>query len=199
MTMLENKSNEAEKDKELILLLQNGHDPALNEIMSRYKERLFSFIYNYIKDPDISKEILQEVFVKLYFKAKTYNPNYGFSTWIHKIAINLCYDYNKKQKLRRLFSLDSDVVGASNLSYHETIEDENSNLENLVESRQELFILEKEMEKLPHKLKTSLILFVLEGNSQEECAKILKITPKALEARVYRARKILARKMAIKF
>ena len=199
MRMLENKSNEGEKDKELMLLLQNGHDPALNEIMLRYKERLFAFIRGYIRDPDISRDILQEVFVKLYFKAKTYNPNYGFSTWIHKIAINLCYDHNKKQKLRRLFSLDSEVVGESSLSYHETIEDKNSNLENLVESRQELFILEKEIEKLPHKLKTSLILFVLEGNSQEECAKILNITPKALEARVYRARNILAKKMAIRF
>lgn len=197
--MLKKTSNNFASDKEVILSLQNGDDLALNEIMSRYKVKLFPFIYNYTKDEDVAQDILQEVFVKLYFKAKTYNPQYSFSTWIHRIAINLCHDYYRKQKLRSYLSLDNNHSESKEKSYHETIADPNSNTEDLVQLRESLSNLGKEVVRLPHKLRTALILFVLEGNSQEECAKILNTTAKTIETRVYRARKILAKKIAINF
>ena len=138
---------------------------------------------------------MQEVFIKVYFKAKTYKSDYGFSTWIHQIAINLCHDYYRKQKLNGLFSLDHNLDKNNDGDYHESIADPNSNVENLVEIRQDILTLDKEIKKLPHKLKTSLILFTLEGFSQEKCAKILGVTPKAIETRVSRARKILAKRI----
>lgn len=195
MKMLKKEINHHSTDKEVILQLQKGHDLSLNEIMSRYKVKLFSFIYGYTRDSDVSKDILQEVFVKVYFKAKTYNSNYSFSTWIHQIAINLCHDYYKKQKLNRLFSLDHNLNKDNDGDYYESIADPNSNVESLAEIRQELLIVDKEIKKLPHKLKTSLILFTLEGFSQEKCAKILGVTPKAIETRIRRARKILAKRI----
>jgi RNA polymerase sigma-70 factor (ECF subfamily) len=195
MKMLEKEINKHLEDKEIILQLQNGDDLALSEIMSRYKTKLFPFIYNYTKDSSASSEILQEVFVKIYFRAKTYNSKYSFSTWIHQIAINLCRDHHKKQKLNRWLSLDHNLKDDNNNNYHEIIADPNSNIESLVKFRRELFILDKEIEKLPHKLKTSLILFTLEGFSQEKCAEILGVTPKTIETRVRRARKILTKRI----
>lgn len=195
MKMLKKEINQGSTDKELILRLQKGHDLSLNEIMSRYKVKLFSFIYGYMRDYDVAQDILQEVFIKVYFKAKTYNSDYGFSTWIHQIAINLCHDYNRKQKLNRLFSLDHNLDKDNDINHHESIADPNSNIESLVETRQDLLILDKEINNLPHKLKTSLILFTLEGFSQDKCAKILGVTTKAIETRVRRARKIITKKM----
>lgn len=48
------------------------------------------------------------------------------------------------------------------------------------------------MHRLPEKLKTALVAFAIEEQSQEDCAKLLGTTPKTIETRVYRARKILA-------
>jgi RNA polymerase sigma-70 factor (ECF subfamily) len=197
--MLKKETKQQQSDKEIMSLLQNGDDSALNEIMSRYKQKLFAFIYSYTKSEETSEEILQEVFIKLYFKAKTYNPRYGFSTWIHQIAINLCHDYYKKQKLTNLLSLDRNFKEDEKVNYHDILADPNSNVENLVQLRQDIAILDKEINKLPHKLKTALILFVLEGYSQEKCANILNVTSKTIETRIYRARKILAKKIAINF
>ena len=70
------------------------------------------------------------------------------------------------------------------------------NIESLTEHRETLKLLEKQIDKLPHKLKTALILFALEDRSQEECARILGVTPKTVETRVYRARKLLTQKLA---
>lgn len=194
--MFETESKKLKTDKELIKLLQEGNDTALTEIISRYKQKLFCFINAYIKDNDTSEDILQQTFVKLYFKATSYNSDYSFSNWLYQIAINLCRDYSRKQKLHNLLSLDQGNNNEDTPNYQDIIADPNSNVENLVQLKQDISTLNKEISKLPHKLKTALILFILEGYSQKKCAQILNVTSKTIESRVYRARKILAKKIA---
>jgi RNA polymerase sigma-70 factor (ECF subfamily) len=186
-------------DKQLIGLVADGHEPALNELMRRYKHKLFAFIFRYVKDEDAAHDILQESFIRLHFKADSYSPAYKFSTWLYQIAINLCRDWGRKQKVRQFLSLDTSIGDDGVSHYHDIIADSDNNIEDLVDTRQQLKIIDQEIAKLPHKLKTALILFALEGNSQETCAQLLSTTPKTVETRVYRARKILAKKLAKNF
>jgi RNA polymerase sigma-70 factor (ECF subfamily) len=65
-------------------------------------------------------------------------------------------------------------------------------------SAERLAALEAAITELPHKLKTALILFALENRSQAECAELLGVSAKTVETRVYRARKILEKKIARK-
>jgi len=186
-------------DKDLIYLVTQGSEPALNEVMRRYKHKLFAFISRYVKDEDAAYDIVQETFIKVHFKADSYNPSYKFSTWLYQIAINLCRDWGRKQKIRQVFSLDAPIVDEEGGSYHDILPDPSGNVEDLTDLRQNLKTLDQEIQKLPHKLKTALILFAIEENSQEKCAEILGVTIKTVEARVYRARKILAEKVAKNF
>jgi RNA polymerase sigma-70 factor (ECF subfamily) len=186
-------------DEVLMPLVRQGSEPALNTLMRRYKNKLFTFISRYVKDEDAAYDILQEVFIRLHFKADTYNPEYTFSTWLHQIAINLCRDWGRKQKIRQIFSLDSSPEIGEDGSYYDIIADPTSNIEDITDLRKNLAALDKEIQRLPHKLKTAIILFAIEEYSQEKCAKILGVTPKTVETRVYRARKILAEKIAKHF
>ena len=181
-------------DKELIERLLAGHESALNELMSRYKHKLYAFISRYVKDEDAAYDILQESFIRLNFKAESYNSKYKFSTWLYQIAINLCRDWGRKQKLRHFLSLDK-YIGDGNVNYHDILTDSTDNIEDLASTRQQLQIINEQIEKLPHKLKTALILFAIEGNSQEQCAEILGVSRKTIETRIYRARKILFEKI----
>lgn len=193
--------NENTPDNDLMRLVQEGYEPALNTIMQRYKHKLYAFISRYVKDQDAAYDILQETFIRVHFKADTFNSNYQFSTWLYQIAINLCHDYGRKQKVRQVLSLDAflNSEGEDGSNFHDIIADPNSNIEDLTDLRKNLVALDKEIGKLPHKLKTALILFALEGHSQEKCSEILNVTPKTIETRVYRARKILAEKIAKNF
>ncbi len=186
------KSQEHNSDNELIELLCAGEEKALNILMSRYKKRLFAFIYRYVHNEDVAYDILQETFIRLYYKADTYDASYNFSTWLFQIAINLCHDYSRKNKLSNLVSLDEENEGEET---YEKVGSHDPDVENIAASRQELKLVSKEIEKLPHKLKTALIIFAVEEHSQEEAAELLGITPKTLEMRVYRARKILSKKL----
>ena len=194
-----NEIKEDTPDKYLIHLVTQGVEPALNEIMRRYKHKLFAFISRYVKDEDAAYDIVQETFIKVHFKADSYNPSYKFSTWLYQIAINLCRDWGRKQKIRQCFSLDAPVSEEEGGSYHDILPDPSSNVEDLTDLRQNLATVDKEIQKLPHKLKTALILFAVEEHSQDECAEILGVSVKTIETRVYRARKILAEKIAKNF
>ncbi len=190
---------DATPDKTLIQLVVEGREVALNELMRRYKHKLFAFISKYVKDEDAAYDILQETFIRVHFKAESYSPAYKFSTWMYQIAINLCRDWGRKQKLRQFLSLDASLGNSDSGTLHGMLPDTSGNIEDLSELRQQLRVVDQEIEKLPHKLKTALILFALEENSQERCAEILGVTPKTVETRVYRARKILAEKLAKNF
>ncbi len=192
-----NKSFTDLSDCEVIFALQKGHDSALNEIMHRYKKPLFHFVTRYTRDEEISYDIVQETFFRVYKKAETFNPSYKFKTWLYQIALNLCRDYARKKKLQSFISLDSWTKNEEEISLHDIIASD-ENIENLAEHRQTLKLLETQIDKLPHKLKTALILFALEDHSQEECARILGVTPKTVETRIYRARKTLLRKLSEK-
>jgi|TARA_R110002095_G_scaffold168639_5_gene146304 RNA polymerase sigma-70 factor (ECF subfamily) len=191
----DSKTVSALSDGALMLALQGGCDAALDQIMKRHKLPLFYFVTRYTRDEDTSYDIVQEAFFRVYSRAETYNPSYRFKTWLYQIALNLCRDYARKKKLQSLISLDVRADGEEQGSLHDVLAS-SENIESLAEHRQALRLLEKELDKLPHKLKTALILFVIEDNSQEECARILGVTPKTIEMRVYRARKMLMQKMA---
>ncbi len=184
-------------DGDLMLALQKGQDAALDELMKRHKQPLFHFAARYTRDECMAYDIVQEAFFRVYTRAETYNPAYRFKTWLYQIALNLCRDHARKKKLQSFLSLDSWTDDKEKGSLHDILAS-GENIESLTEHRQTLRILEKQINKLPHKLKTALILFALEDRSQEECARILGVTPKTVETRVYRARKILLQKLSEK-
>lgn len=179
-------------DQELIEKLKRGENPALNELMARYKHRLFAFIRRYVGDEDVAYDLAQETFTKLYFSASTYKPEYKFSTWLFQIALNLCRDHGRKKKLVQFFSMDDEDSGF-------VFADAAPDPEAIAQSNQAVCHIHKSIESLPHKLKSALILFALEDRTQEECAELLGVTAKTVETRVYRARKILADKLSNKF
>lgn len=184
-------------DGEVMLALQSGQDKALDELMRRYKQPLFHFVTRYTRNEDTSYDIVQETFFRVYNKAESFNPAYKFKTWLYQIALNLCRDYARKKKFQFFVSLDSWKDNEDEGSLHDILASD-ENIESLAEHRQTLKLLESQIDKLPHKLKTALILFALEGHSQEECARILGITPKTVETRVYRARKTLLQALSKK-
>ena len=77
----------------LILELQNGNQKAFERIYELYSESIFGIIYSIVHDEKIAEEILQDVFLKVWNNAKSYNSDKGrFFTWILNIARNASID-----------------------------------------------------------------------------------------------------------
>ena len=184
-------------DLSLIQDLQQGRDSALDELMLRHKEPLFRFIYRYVLNQEEAEDLLQETFVRVYFKRDQFRPTAKFTTWLYQIALNLCRDHarshaGKQQRLTESLVVRSDEGDERErdaVAVH-------ANPADIAQANEELVALEQAIQSLPHDLKTALILVTLENRSQKECADLLGITVKAVETRVYRARKVLEIKLA---
>lgn len=187
-------------DSVLIALVVKHCEPALNELMHRYKAKLFEFIVRYVNDTELAYDILQETFTRVYFKSDSFKPEFSFSTWLYQIAINLCRDWIRKNRRQQWISLNSYGSGNDqNPLEHDWVSSDEENIDHVFDIKQQLEAVQQEIHKLPDKLKITLILFAVEGNSQARCAEILGVSAKAVEARVYRARKILMNKLEISF
>ena len=81
-----------------MVLLSQGNERAFNEIYSRYAEPLFHFFYRMLyQDEELAADFCQNLFLKVFEKAGTYNTQYKCSTWIYTMASNMC-----KNEYRRI-------------------------------------------------------------------------------------------------
>jgi len=181
-----------EIDQRLIRRLQDGDDLALNEIMARYQTALHSYSYRFVGDADEAADLVQETFVRVYLKRAKYKPKGKFRTWLYTIAGNLCRDWVRSRKRRPLYYMEE--IPDTRVSNNEGLERMPKPCADpaqlLMEDEKNNHIMAA-INKLPTDLKKALILFSLEGHSQEETGILLGCSAKAVEARVYRAKKQL--------
>ncbi len=87
-------------DTQLVNAFQNGSIPAFEELISRYKDKLYTSIFFLVKDKYLAEDLFQETFIKIIDTLRTgrYNEEGKFLQWAMRIAHNLCVDYFRKIK-----------------------------------------------------------------------------------------------------
>jgi RNA polymerase sigma-70 factor (ECF subfamily) len=85
-------------DLDLVCEVLEGNTDSFNILVGKYEHIIYKFIYNTIRDTEISRDITQEVFITAYNKLYTYNREYKFINWIFQIAKNKSIDYMRKTK-----------------------------------------------------------------------------------------------------
>jgi len=181
-----------EEDKALVKRAVAGDDPAFTKIMRKYKSPLYRFAYRHMGDADDAEDIVQDSFIAIHRNLARFNPKYKFSTWAFQIAMNKCRDLGRKRKTRAFMQRMTPLMETkiTNIEAEE-------NLEDIIDTKRKLANVSAAITKLPENLKAPLIMCVIENMSQIEAAEILKITPKAIETRIYRARHQLASALTI--
>ncbi len=173
-------------DLPLIEAIQTGDDSALNELIDRHREPLRRFVFRYLRNEAATEDVVQETFVRLYFKAGKFQPKSSVKTWVYAIALNLCRD-----QFRRLARHRGDVsmdAPARPDAPRTEVADRAPSPSTRAADSDRFAQLQSAIDALPDKLKEALILFSIEERSQHDVAEILGITPKAVETRVYHAR-----------
>jgi len=97
-------------DSVLIAQYIAGQEKPLEELITRHKQRVYSFIYSKILDKEVSEDIFQDTFIKVIntLKKGAYNEEGKFLPWILRIAHNLVIDYFRKNKRLPLFKNTDD-------------------------------------------------------------------------------------------
>ena len=184
-------------DTELMLRLQGGDDLALNELMSRWQQPLVSFIYRYVGSQAEAVDLAQETFVRVFESRHRYKPSAKFSTWLFTIASNLCRNLFRWRQRHPTVALDGPSSdGAGSRNFAESLADEGDTPADTAERNDVAAAVKEQIDRLPHDLKTAVLLFEYEDLSHQEIAAVLRCSSKAVETRLYRARNILREKLS---
>lgn len=184
-------------DLSLIEALQAGDETALDALIERHREPLFYFVHRYLRNETSARDVVQETFVRVFFKASSFRPRVSgtsgssVKTWIYAIALNLARDESRRLA-RRSREISLHAPDPDGLPPVEKA-DASPTPEARAGQRERVALLQAAIDRLPHKLKAALVLFHLEEKSQAETAELLGTTPKTVETRVARARRKLRR------
>lgn len=87
-------------DRELISAYLDGNDVAFKELLERYKDKIYTSIYLFVKDRDLADDIFQDVFIKIIdtLRRGKYNHEGKFVQWAMRISYNMCVDNFRKSK-----------------------------------------------------------------------------------------------------
>jgi RNA polymerase sigma-70 factor (ECF subfamily) len=164
--------------------------------MDRHRKGVFNFVFRHISNEADALELTAEAFVRAYLNIGRFRPSAKFVTWLYQIALNLCRDHVKSRAYQyTLQTVSADAPTQEGEEQDWLSVSERDPVEE-TEGGGELSALEKAISELPEDLKNPLILAALEGYSQAEVAELLGISRKAVEMKVYLARKLLLEKMS---
>lgn len=179
-----------DEDKNCMADLSAGHDTAMNPIMRRWQDRLIGFIIRMGADHATACDLAQETFVRLYRHRSSYNPRQSFATWIFTIAANLARNHH-----RWAIRHPEALTDPSDFTQHDT-PDAASDPHHQVVAKEKLAAVQSAIADLPEDQRETLILSAYEHLSHGEIAAITDTTAKAVELRLYRARKTLRETLA---
>lgn len=154
---------------------------------------VYNLALQYVQNIEDAEEITQDVFMAVYRSLSTFREDSSYSTWIYQITINKSLDFIKAKKRKKRFGFLTALLG----------DDQNGEIKSPVEfnhpgvqmeDKESLKRLFEHINSLPDNQKTALILHKIEQLPQAEVARIMELSPKAVESLVQRAKTGLAKK-----
>lgn len=178
---------EPEPDADLVRRARAGEQRAFSQLMGRHKHWVYRFVRRYVGDADEAYDVTQDAFVAAMSNLHRYDPGRPFDVWLRRIALNKCRDRARREAVRRAFGLSRRGPEET-----EQVADPAAGADEAVAAASALKALDHAIAALPVSLKEPLVLTTLEGLSQKEAAAVLGLSTKAVEVRVYRAKRQLA-------
>jgi RNA polymerase sigma-70 factor, ECF subfamily len=186
------ETNRDDLDAELMRALADGDDLALNPLMDAWVSPLIGFFSRLSVDHATARDLAQETFLRVYRHRFRFRQGERFSTWLFAIAANLARNHARWRNRH-----------PETLLAHEEVRElapQSSSLtpDKQAAAKEQLAAVQSAIATLPHDLREVLVLSTWHDMSQAEIASVLHTSTKAVETRLYRARKILRDMLADK-
>ncbi len=178
-------------DLPLVRALQGGDEAALTGLMERHREVIFRYVWRSVGNEEDARDLTQETFVRAYFAIRTFEPSAPFTAWLYRIATNLCRDRVRSRAFKQ-----SRLTASLADSPIERPGSERAPGELLV-AREQMEEMRAAIADLPVELREPFTLAVLDELPQAEAGAQLGLTAKAVEVKVYRARKLLLKRFGV--
>ena len=173
-------------DVELIERALSKENAAWEQLVARFRRRVFHISYKFTGKHDQAEDLTQEIFLKLWKSLDKFNRDADFSTWLSSVARNYCIDHYRASKREKEVVVEDlvafDLAPSSFGNPHSALEDQDRRS-----------LLRRGLDQLPDKLRQAVVLRDLQGMTYHEMADLLQLPEGTVKSRINRGREELMR------
>jgi len=177
-------------EEQWIAAAKNGDTTAFDQLVEAHQDRIFNLCYWQLGNRDDAADAAQDCFVRAFRSLSKFRSESTFATWLHRIAVNVCFDARHKKRKAPLAYTDLGKEDESSLPDPATPLSENPEQRSLRRERQQA--VRRALANLPEHYRIALVLFEIEGYSYETISGIFKTKTGTVKSRINRARLALA-------
>ena len=180
--------------EELMAKIAKGGEDAFEILVNRHQTSILNLTYRFIGNRTQAEDLAQEVFIKVWQAAKSYEPKAKFTTWIYRITANLCFNELKSARRKKWFSF-SQSDEDSRAAVEESLADSAPSAEDILLQKERSRQISNALQSLPENQRMALILKRYDGLSYQEIAQVIGRSVSAVESLLVRAKRTLQEKL----
>lgn len=178
-------------DEELVARSKTGDTESFNQLVKRWERPIFALAYRTLGREEDARDVTQETFLRAFRALAGFKGDSKFSSWLYRIALNLCRDWMRKERRAPLVAVP-DGVDVEDLAAErgptETVEDLAARSEMARE-------VAKAMQHLPEEQRHAIILKEYHGLTFQEIADLMKCPLSTVKTRVYQGLSTLRKQL----
>ena len=178
-----------EQERQLVEQAAAGDNDAFERLVTQYEKMVYSIAFRMAGNEEDALDLSQETFIKVWKSLPFFKFEASLSTWVYRIAVNVCLDFLRQQKRRRFTTISEDEIRLE-------LPDRSQDLESTVLDRVEQKELIAALATLEPEFRAPLAMSAITGMSYREIAEALDIQPGTVKSRVSRARERLRKKLS---
>lgn len=184
------RQQEADADLVIVRQVQAGDVAAFDQLILKYRERVFGVVYNLTANREDASDLTQDSFIKAFQAINRFQGHCSFFTWLYKIAVNTTLSHLRKNRMRSFFSLEKlDEEGGASEVIDKLTDKQGADRSTYLRELQEK--LNEALLKLSIPHRTVITLFEIDGLSHSEIAEIMGCSEGTVRSRLHYAKQFL--------
>jgi RNA polymerase sigma-70 factor (ECF subfamily) len=178
-------------DEELVARAQGGDIDSFNQLIVRWERPIYALAYRVIGREEDARDVCQDAFLRAYRALPGFKGQAKFSSWLYRIALNLCRDWIRRQRRAPVSQLPEDIDATELAAETGPVE----SIEDLVARRELSAIVEAAMSELSEEQRTAIILKEYHGMTFQEIADMQGCPLSTVKTRLYQGLSLLRRRL----
>ncbi len=184
------KEIEDRPDQGLLERCQDGDTDAFDELVNRYKNRVYNVAYRFLGNHEDAQDVAQEVFIRAYKGIQKFKGAAKVSTWLHSITGNLAKNRIRDSR-RKGRDQGTSIEALVERSVHEPFADHGPTPDEAAQKGELDEVLQRCLGELPEHYRMAFVLRTFDGLSYEEIADAMDCPPGTVKSRLNQARTLL--------
>jgi RNA polymerase sigma-70 factor (ECF subfamily) len=181
--------SDTDRDEELVRRYLAGDEHAFSVLVERHQTRVYNVALRVLGDPDDARDAAQDAFLSMLRKLSQFRGESAFTTWLHRVTVNSCYDILRKRRRQPVLRLIADE--------DDPAPDIGPPVPDHADAAVDSIDVARALQVIPEEYRVTLVLADVQDLPYEEIARVLDVPVGTVKSRVHRGRIALARAMSL--